>query len=232
MSTIPATNVAVLTFDGRVTVPTVVMRSLEAFREWVHSKDFPADVRASFIAGNIEVDMTPENIEFHNKVKTELVVRLGALVRERSLGNLHSDRILLICPEADLSTEPDLLFWSWETRVTGRVRFGERVPGSGEYVELIGAPDLAVEIVSKSSVRKDTVLLRGQYYRAGIPEYWLIDARGNQIDFQILVRGFDGYVPVPPDADEFRHSPVFETRFRLERQRDRLSEFEYRLLQR
>jgi len=231
MSTVPATDVPALTFEGRVQVPATVF-SLPKFREWVHSEGFPERLRASFIAGNVEVDMSPENTEFHGKVKVELVVRLGSLVRERSLGHVYSDRTLLVCEPAGLATEPDVLFCSWESRLAGRVCLGERVSGSGNYVELIGAPDLVVEVVSTSSVRKDTKLLRQQYYRAGIPEYWLIDARGNQIDFEILVRGVDDYIPVVPDAENFRRSPVFDTRFLLERQLDRLGEFEYRLLQR
>jgi hypothetical protein len=42
--------------------------------------------------------------------------------------------------------------------------------------------------------------LRQQYYFAGIPEYWLINARGDDVDFQILARGADDYVAVVPDT--------------------------------
>ena len=232
MSTTSAADVTGVTFDGRVRVPTLAMLSLQDFREWVHSEDLPERLRASFIAGNVEVEMSPENTEFHAKVKVEVIAILRTLVRERSLGQIYADRTLLVCPEADLASEPDVLFCSWETRVTGGVRLGEWTPGSGNYVELIGAPDLVVEIVSTSSVRKDTKLLRQQYYRAGIPEYWLIDARGDDVDFQLLVRGADDFIGVVPDAEGYRHSPVFDIRFLLDRQLDRLGEFEYRLHQR
>ena len=34
---------------------------------------------------------------------------------------------------------------------------------------------MTLEVVSSSSVRKDTVDLRDRYYKAGILEYWLVD---------------------------------------------------------
>ena len=50
-----------------------------------------------------------------------------------------------------------------------------------------------MEIVSPSSVSKDKKHLRECYYRAGIPEYWLIDARGEDVEFDILRRGEEKY---------------------------------------
>jgi Uma2 family endonuclease len=61
------------------------------------------------------------------------------------------------------------------------------VQGGGDYIEILGSPDLVVEIVSDSSVRKDTTLLRDAYWKAGVREYWLFDARGAEIRFDILV---------------------------------------------
>ena len=46
-----------------------------------------------------------------------------------------------------------------------------------------GPPDLCVEIISPSSVEKDTDLLFKRYAKAGIQEYWLIDALGASPQF-------------------------------------------------
>jgi Uma2 family endonuclease len=51
--------------------------------------------------------------------------------------------------EADLSNEPDAVFASWDTLESGRAVL------SSDELELIGSPDWVLEIVSKSSVRKD-----------------------------------------------------------------------------
>ena len=139
---------------------------------------------------------------------------------------------MLVCPEADISTEPDAMFCSQESRRSGRVRQVEWTKGSGDFVEVVGVPDLVVEVVSSSSVRKDTNLLRGQYFHAGIPEYWLVDARGRKINFQLLARGDGEYVQVTPDADGYHRSRVLDASFQLVRECDEFGEFEYHLLRR
>ena len=217
--------------NGRLHVPADVC-SLQKFREWVHADDFPEKVHVSYIAGNVEVEMSPENVEFHGKPKAQVVGRLVPLIDERDLGDLYTDSMMLVCPEADLATEPDVVFCSFEAQEAGRVKASEWVPGSGNFVEIVGAPDLVVEVVSPSSVRKDTKSLREKYFKAGIPEYWLIDTRGFGIDFQLLVRGADGYESVVPDAEGYLLSPVFQTSFLLTRRRNRIGAFAYRLLQR
>lgn len=50
-----------------------------------------------------------------------------------------------------------------------------------------GASDLVVEIVNDSSVAKDTRRLPERYATAGVPELWLVDARGEAVDFGILI---------------------------------------------
>jgi Uma2 family endonuclease len=87
------------------------------------------------------------------------------------------------------------------------------------YVELEGATDLVVEIVSDSSVAKDTLRLPEAYWRAGIPEFWLADARGKELLFRIHCRGPEGYEPAPVDANGFQRSAVFGVWFRLRRGR-------------
>ena len=42
------------------------------------------------------------------------------------------------------------------------------LPPNG-YLELEGVPDMVLEVVSRSSVRKDTVLMRQAYWRAATP---------------------------------------------------------------
>ena len=136
-------------------------------------------------------------------------------------GILFSDRTRVSSPDADLSAEPDVVYLSAEPIDSGRVRL---VPSAGgepdSYVELEGAPDLVVEIVSDSSVAKDTKRLPISYWRAGIAEYWLVDARRERLLFRIHARGADGYEPVPVDGEGFQLSAVFGRRFRLERRRD------------
>lgn len=92
---------------------------------------------------------------------------------------------------------------------------------------MVGSPDWILEIVSKGSVRKGTNRLRGQYYRADVSEYWLIDAWGEEIDFQILVRGETDFVP-SEGTGGWQWSPLFQRYFRLTWRRNRLGRWEVR----
>jgi Uma2 family endonuclease len=85
-----------------------------------------------------------------------------------------------------------------------------------------------LEIVSDSSTRKDLVRLKPAYERAGIPEYWVIDARADRIAFEILTLDGGVHQPSAP-ADVPQTSRVLGARFELHRARNRLGRFTYTL---
>jgi Uma2 family endonuclease len=203
--------------------------TLAGFRAWAKSNAFPERGRFSFLGEEIFIDMSPEEIETHGKVKGEVSYGIIGLNKKRKLGHFYPDRTLVTNEEANLSTEPDGTFVLWESLESGRVRLIPREDAEGQYLEVEGTPDWVLEIVSKTSVRKDTRLLRQQYHRASIPEYWLIDARDEDIDFQILVREEADYVAAPIERGGWQWSPVFGRLFRLTRRRDRLGYWEYTL---
>jgi Uma2 family endonuclease len=95
-------------------------------------------------------------------------------------------------------------------------------------MEIEGSPDAVVEIVSNSSVVKDLRDLRDAYHRARIREYWLIDARGEEIEFEILLWRKSGYAQ-SAIHDGWRQSRVFGRRFRLTRKQDRVGVWKYKL---
>jgi len=217
-----------IVIEGRIRVPADVF-DLERFRDWAHSAEFPATGQYSYIGGDIEVDMSPEEIESHNKLKGRLFLALGVRVEADDIGELLADRAFLVHAGAELATEPDITFCSWDALRSGRVRYAEHTAGSARFVEVVGSPDLVVEVVSQSSVRKDNVLLRERYFRADIPEYWIADGRGGGVALEILVRGPEGYIAVPPDADGFRRSTVLGRSFRIVRERNPVGGAAYRV---
>ncbi len=85
-----------------------------------------------------------------------------------------------------------------------------------------------LEIVSNSSVSKDKRKLRQAYHQAGIREYWLIDARGDELEFQILHWRKKGYLAAPRQ-DGWQRSQVFGRSFQLSRTRDRRGNWRYEL---
>lgn len=193
------------------------LRSLADFRRWTFSETFPERSRIDYLAGRIEVDMSPEDFFCHGTLKTEVVRVLSQRIKRQGLGYLVADQTRVSSVEADLSVEPDVVFLSHETLAGGLVRLVPKVGGEpGRYVEVEGAPDLIVEIVSDRSVEKDTRRLPAAYFQAGVREFWLADARKPEVLLVIHTRGKDGFHAVGQDAQGYQASAVFGCGFRLE----------------
>jgi Uma2 family endonuclease len=197
------------------------IQSLADFRRWATSDGFPERGRIDYVAGCIEVDTSPEDLHTHGKLKTELVATLWQRIKQNQLGELYTDSTRVSCPEADLSVEPDLLFVSDASLDSGRVKLVPKAGGAPDrYVELEGPPDLVVEIVSDASAGKDTQRLPAAYYRTGVEEFWLVDARSDQLLFRIHHRGDAAYKPAPTDAEGYQQSHVLGCWYRLDRGRN------------
>lgn len=211
-----------------ISIPAAAARSLDGFRDWAHSDDFPQRGKVSFIQGEILIDMSPEDLSTHSQIKAEIGCRIHQLVEELDLGVFYPDRTLLTHPSAQLSTEPDGTFVSWQAFESGRARRVAAKSRKGQYVELEGAVDWVLEIISPSSVEKDVRTLREAYFQAGISEYWLVDALGSQIHFQILQRRRNGYAAAA-SRNGWRRSRVFDRDFRLTRRESRPGFWRYSL---
>ena len=195
------------------------VNDLESYRRWARTDDYPERGWVSFLNGEIWVDMSMEQLFTHNQVKTEFTVVLGGLMKGEELGYYFSDGVLLSNEDANISTEPDGTFCSFAGIQNERVSFVEGKEAG--YMEVEGTPDMVLEVVSKYSVRKDTKILRNLYWRAGIPEYWLVDARKTPVQFDILRWSERGYTAVRRRQGWLK-SNMFGRSFMLEAKPDRL----------
>jgi Uma2 family endonuclease len=202
--------------------------TLRGFRSWVTSNDFPDSLRVAFLNREVYVDMSKEELEFHAAVKAEICRVLMNLIRTLTLGRFYLDGILITNEAAGIANNPDATFVSWASLEKRVVHLVPRTGAQGQYIEIEGSPDWVLEVVSDSSVEKDTHLLRKAYHRAGIPEYWLVDARGPEILFQILQWRKNGYAAVPKRGG-WQRSPIFGHHFRLVRETARMGFWEYTL---
>jgi len=188
----------------------------EEFRRWVRSTSFPERGRIDHLAGDVEVDMSPEDLYTHGTVKTAMVAKLHSLVSGTTRGHVFADRTRVSSPRVGLSAEPDIVVVFWESLDRGQVRqIAAEGKGKGRFIELEGAPDLVVEILSDSSVHKDTERLPRFYQEAGIPEFWLVDARGEDLRFDVHELEGSRYRSIGLDPQGWHPSPLFEMRFRL-----------------
>ena len=220
---------ATVRFEEQIEIPLDI-HSLADFRRWATSDKFPEPGRIDFLSGSIEVEISPEDLFCHGTLKTEIVSTLHCRVKDERLGHLFTDSTRVSCPDADLSVEPDIVFLSHESLASSRVRLVSKAGGEpGRYVELEGPPDLIIEIVSDASVTKDTQRLPAAYFRAGVPEFWLADARGSQLIFHVHHRGPTTFSPVTPDPEGYQLSTVFGRSFRLDAHRDQQGHWSFDL---
>lgn len=212
-----------------VEIPTTI-QSLAGFRVWAASESFPERGRIDYVQGSMEVDMSPEDLHTHGQVKLAIATVLWTIAEREELGEVYSDRARVSVPSADLSSEPDVVFVSEESLEGGRVRLVPHAGGEPDrYVEIEGPPDVVVEVLSDKSVTKDTRRLPPRYHAAGIPEYWLVDARGPELLFQVQHCAATRYEPAPRDVDGYQPSPAFKRAFRLVRGRTTKGRVRYRL---
>jgi Uma2 family endonuclease len=203
---------------------------IESFRAWVKSDSFPERGRIDWVAGRLEVDMSPEDLNTHGTPKSAISAQLVNSIQETDRGVVFIDRARLSCPVADLSVEPDVLVLLMETVEGGRARLVPKASGEeGRYIEIEGTADLVVECISDASTQKDRRRLRERYHRAGVREYWLVDARGERVDFEVLLYRAAEYESSTPDPEGFLQSEVLGRGVRLIRRRQQAGLVVFRL---
>jgi Uma2 family endonuclease len=170
------------------------VKDYESFHRWMHSAAFPDEGKICFINGKVWVDLSMEEFSSHNVVRAELGRVLANLMKQTKFGRFVPEGMRYGHLETELSTEPDGMVVSFEALRNGTVRLvgGE----TGMQTELVGSPEVVIEIVSESSEVKDTEWTMSAYFDAGVEEYWVIDARDeDDIQFDIYRRGKKEFAP-------------------------------------
>jgi Uma2 family endonuclease len=202
----------VIVIEDKVRIP-IGINTLDSYRKWARSSEFPEQGRFAYLNGEIQVDLSMEQPFTHNRLKTKITTALDMLVDELGIGEVFSDGMLLSNPAANLSTVPDAMFVSFDTMRSSKIRFIEGAVSG--FKELEGTPDMVLEVVSATSEVKDTETLRELYWKAGIPEYWLVDGRGDDLSFTLLHFTARGYVTTRQQAGGWLRSAVFGRSFRI-----------------
>lgn len=201
--------------------------TFEGFQRWVESGEFPETGRIDYLQGDIEVDMSPEDLYTHGIPKTAICAALHLLISGRR-GDVYVDSTRVTSRFAGLSAEPDVVVVLWTSLKSGRVRYvPAAVQEPDRFSGIEGAPDLVVEVVSDGSVTKDLKLLPPLYAKAGVPELWIADTRKDKVKFQIHTLEEGKYVAIAPDKEGWMRSPHLGLAFRLTRQKTPISTWHY-----
>jgi Uma2 family endonuclease len=99
----------------------------------------------------------------HQRLSFELSGRFWTYLRSQPIGQALSAPVDVLLSKHDI-VQPDLLFIS-----------NERAGIAADPRNVRGAPDLLVEILSKSTRKLDEVLKLDLYERSGVLEYWIFD---------------------------------------------------------
>jgi Uma2 family endonuclease len=133
----------------------------------------PPGVRLELVEGEIAVSPSP--MPQHSYAEIKLILLLGNHIEAKRSGELHRDVDTILDPFT--VRRPDILYFSKErTHLIGKKA-------------MQGPPDLAVEIISPSSVDIDRTDKFAQYRDAGVAFYWIVDPIAKTIEAWRLENG-------------------------------------------
>jgi Uma2 family endonuclease len=130
------------------------------------------DKKAEFINGKI-IMHSPDRLE-HWETCTNVVTDLNVFVRRKKLGKVGAEKVTISLSRNDY--QPDVVFFGNEKSM----KFTE-----GQM--LFPAPDLAVEILSKSTQKNDRGIKFIDYAAHGVAEYWIINVAEKTIELYTLI---------------------------------------------
>ena len=88
------------------------------------------------------------------------------------------------------ATSSSMASSTWSRRPRSRIRSLRRFSYSSSS-EIVGAPDLIIEILSPGTVKRDRGQKKRLYARNGVREYWIVDVSCESID--VFALGSRGY---------------------------------------
>src|SRR5437660_11793559 len=144
-------------------------------KRWTYEEYYKLedDQRYEIIDGNLVMAPAPDT--WHQDWVGSLHILLSSFIKRNKLGRL------LLSPDVVLDTEntvqPDLVFVS-----SSNLNIIQRRA-------IFGSPDLIIEIISPSSVRRDRYDRKQLFARFGVKEYWIGDPANLALEILVLRAG-------------------------------------------
>jgi Uma2 family endonuclease len=173
-----------------VNLPSNNRPSLTSASKYVSWDEFhdawDSEHRTEWVDG-VLIEVSPENIR-HLFVGVLLFDLVRHAVRQTNCGIVLHANFIMRLRSRPSGRMPDIMFVATEHL--------DRVKDT--YLD--GPADLAIEVISPQSVKRDRQEKLAEYEQAGIPEYWIVDEAQKEALFYVL--GADGkYRPVAPAED-------------------------------
>jgi Uma2 family endonuclease len=143
--------------------------------------------RYEIIEGVLYVSPAPKYL--HQRIVQVLLRRLGDLAEEKGSGEVIPAPFEIYLSGRNRPIQPDLVY----------IRAEHLPPSDAAGFE--GVPDLVVEILSPSSIRRDRFIKFAAYEKAGVPEYWIVDPETRSIEVYVWRNGlYELHVQAVGDA--------------------------------
>ncbi|MBI5789059.1 MAG: Uma2 family endonuclease [Candidatus Schekmanbacteria bacterium] len=127
----------------------------------------PDDIRYELVEG--ELLMTPAPNTEHQRISRKLEFKLAKFVEDNDLGEVF-DAPCDVYLDEENCLQPDILFIAKDRlNIIGKNNIQD-------------APDLVVEIISESSVYRDSVRKKKLYAKFGVKEFWLVAPEEKMIE--------------------------------------------------
>jgi Uma2 family endonuclease len=145
-------------------------------RRWTYEEYYKLDDdrRYEIIGGNLITAPAPDT--WHQDWSRKLFRVVDRFVVKSGLGELFYAPIDVVL-DAENTVQPDLVFISSANL------------GIIQQRAIFGTPDLLVELVSPSSVRRDRYDKKELYGRFGVKEYWIGDPANKTLEVLTLKEG-------------------------------------------
>jgi Uma2 family endonuclease len=150
------------------------------FRRWLDAR--PASDINHYELINGRIVMTPPAGWPHGSIETAIATSIRQHVRTHRLGIVLGSSAGYDLPSGD-TVEPDVSFIS-----AARFAAGPK-PVAGTFLRIV--PNLVVEILSRSTARRDRTEKKKVYERNKVDEYWIVDPVEKEITaFHFGKRGY------------------------------------------
>jgi Uma2 family endonuclease len=112
--------------------------------------------------------------------------RISQQIFELLMDSCKNDYIILLAPV-------DVILSDSETRQPDLLMVHRARESIIEEHAVVGPPDLVVEVLSPSSVKRDRVMKLHSYARFDVPEYWIVDSLNVTIEQYVLIKPKEPY---------------------------------------
>jgi Uma2 family endonuclease len=154
-----------------------------------------------------------ENFKVYELLEGEIFLsEHPSLNHQKIVGNLIFllDRFLLENPVGKFWFAPGVIFDEYNSAIPDLAFVvNERISQIASGIHIVGAPDLAIEIMSPGSenVRRDQIVKRQTYAKYGVKEYWIVEPIVEVIEITRLQENVLASVGVFRNKDEI-NSPL------------------------